>query len=76
MMDDVPYVLATMIRWLSTERTFNNCTDYRKKSGRSWCATKTTSNGRYVPGHWGECPNSYSCNTVEGKRNNSNKISM
>ena len=66
MWDDFPYVPATMIRWFSTERRFENCTDYQKKSGRSWCATKVTPNDRYVPGHWGECPDAYICNTVEG----------
>ena len=67
MLDDFPYVPATMIRWFSTEQRFENCTDYRKKTGRSWCATRVTSNDRYIHGHWGECPDTYNCNTVEGK---------
>ena len=57
-----------MIRWFSTEKKFESCTDYNKKTGRKWCATKTTSNDRYVPGHWGECPDTYVCNTDEGRR--------
>jgi len=66
MYDDLPYVPATMIRLFSTEKKFESCTDYNKKTGRKWCATKTTSNDRYVPGHWGECPDTYVCNTDEG----------
>ena len=68
MNDDSPYLPVTMIRWFSTEKKFESCTDYNKKTGRKWCATKTTSNDRYVPGHWGECPDTYVCNTDEGRR--------
>ena len=67
--DDIPYVPATLIRWFSTEQRFENCTDYRKKSGRNWCATKTTTNNRYIPGYWGECPDSNACSAIEGKCN-------
>ena len=70
MYDDLPYVPATMIRLFSTEKKFESCTDYNKKTGRKWCATKTTSNDRYVPGHWGECPDTYVCNTDEGTQMN------
>ena len=68
MLDNLPYVPASMIRWFSNEKIFNNCTDYRKNSGRSWCATKTTADNRYIPGHWGECPDSNVCNLVEGRQ--------
>ena len=66
MWDDFPYVPATMIRWFSTSKRFDNCTDYNKKTGRTWCATKTTSDGQYIPGYWGECPDSHACNAIEG----------
>ncbi len=64
--DDIPYVPSTIFRWFSTERKFENCTDFRS-SGISWCATKVTANNRYIPGYWGICPDTVSCNTVEGK---------
>ena len=67
MWDDIPYVPATILRWFSKEKKFESCTQYRK-SGRKWCATKTTSDDRYVPGHWGECPDNthYGCHVDEG----------
>ena len=65
-LDDYPYVPATMFRWFSTAIKFENCTDFRN-SGRSWCATKVTSNGKYVSGHWGECPDTFKCNAIEGE---------
>ena len=63
--DDIPYVPATILRWFSSEIKYENCTD-NMNSGRSWCATKVTSQNKYVPGYWGECPDSVSCNAVEG----------
>ena len=67
MWDDIPYVPTTILRWFSREIKFENCTDYRK-SGRRWCATKVTSSNRYVPGYWGECPDTLPCNAIEGKK--------
>ena len=60
--DDVPYFPATILRWFSEERTFHSCTDFKKVEGK-WCATKVTSNRRYVPGFWGECPSTNACKT-------------
>ena len=68
MWDDFPYVPATVMRRFSSEKRFESCTDYRKKSRRSWFATKTTSNNRYIPSHWGECPDTFAFNTDEGMR--------
>ena len=68
LLDDFPYVPATVMHWFSLEQSFESCTDYRKKSGRSWFATKTTSNNRYIPSHWGECQDTFAFNTDEGMR--------
>ena len=66
--DDVPYAPATILRWpwFHKEMVFENCTNYRKSGGRKWCATKITSSNRYISGYWGECPDTLSCNLVEG----------
>ena len=65
--DDIPYVPLTLIRWFSTEKKFESCTNNEyKKDGARWCATKVTSNNRYIPGHWGECPATAVCDTVHG----------
>merc|ERR1711963_362176 len=65
LLDDYPYVPATILRWFSPLIKFENCTAFQN-SGRNWCATKVTSNGKYVGGHWGECPDTIECNAVEG----------
>ena len=57
---DYPYVPASFIRWFPNEIKFDSCTDFRN-AGRLWCATKLTSDGRYIPGSWGECPDSPIC---------------
>ena len=66
-MDDIPYVPATIVRWFFTTKEFKNCADFPNKSGKRWCATKVTSDNRYIPGHWGECPNKIACNSMEGE---------
>ena len=45
---------------------FDKCTNYKSNVGK-WCATKVTSENRYISGFWGECPITESCNSVEGK---------
>jgi len=66
--DDVPYAPATIMRWpwFHKQMVFENCTNYRKSGSRPWCATKVTSNNRYISGNWGECPDTLGCNLVEG----------
>ena len=66
--DDIPYAPATIVRWpwFSKVIKFENCTTYRQSGTLAWCATKVTSNNRYIPGHWGECPDTLKCNLVEG----------
>ena len=68
MWDDIPYLPFSIFRLLSQKKKFDSCTDYdyRKRPKKRWCATKVTSNNRYVPGHWGVCPNNVACNTVDG----------
>ena len=58
--NDYPYVPASFLRWFPNEIKFESCTDYGN-SGRLWCATKVTSDDRYIPGNWGECINSPIC---------------
>ena len=72
-MDQVPYVPATIIRWFSGVRKFENCTDFQN-SGTKWCATKVTSDNKYVHGHWGVCPDSLQCNNVEGDSKSISRI--
>ena len=57
---DYPYVPASFIRWFPNEIKFDSCTDFRN-AGRLWYSTKLTSDGRYIPGSWGECPDSPIC---------------
>jgi len=66
--DDVPYAPASIVRWpwFHKEMVFENCTTYRKPGDRPWCATKVTSNNRYISGNWGECHDTPSCSLVEG----------
>ena len=69
--EDIPYTSATIIRWLGfhKEIEFENCTSYSYHTsyhGRPWCATKITSNNRYISGHWGECPDTLGCSLEEG----------
>ena len=66
--DDVPYAPATIMRWpwFHKQMVFENCTNYRKSGSRPWCATKVSSNNRYISGYWGECPDTLGCNLVEG----------
>ena len=64
--DDYPYVPASFLRWFPNEITFESCTDFRN-SGRLWCATKVTSDDRYIPGNWGECPDTPICRRGRGK---------
>ena len=64
--DDYPYVPASFLRWFPNEIKFESCTDFRN-SGRLWCATKVTSDNRYIPGNWGECPDSPICRTVRAE---------
>ena len=68
MWDDIPYLPFSIFRLLSRKKKFDSCTDYdyRKRPQKRWCATKVTSNNRYIPGHWGECPNNVACNTKDG----------
>ena len=60
--NDYPYVPASFLRWFPNEIRFESCTDFRN-SRRLWCATKVTSDDRYIPGSWGECPDSTICMT-------------
>ena len=60
--NDYPYVPASFLRWFPNEIEFESCTAFRN-SGRLWCATKVTSNDRYIPGQWGECPDTPICRT-------------
>ena len=53
-MDDIPYVPSTVLRWFTPDSRFETCTDYQSR-GRPWCATKVTSTNRYIRGHWGKC---------------------
>ena len=64
--DDYPYVPASFLRWFPNEIKFERCTDFRN-SGRLWCATKVTSDDRYIPGNWGECPDSPICRNVRAE---------
>ena len=64
-MDGIPYILASILRWFSYERTVERCTEYGMLNNK-WCATKVNSENRYVPGHWGTCPDTDFCNTMEG----------
>ena len=63
--DDIPYIPTSLLRVFtkSYRKTikFDKCTDY-KHNGKKWCATKVTTGNRYIPGSWGECPDSLSCN--------------
>ena len=65
--DDIPYAPVSILRWFSHKIRFDSCTDFRN-SGRKWCATKVTSENRYVDGEWGECPDSDACNIDEGEK--------
>ena len=60
--NDYPYVPASFLRWFPNEIRFESCTDFRN-NGKLWCATKVTSDDRYIPGHWGECLDSSICRT-------------
>ena len=60
--NDYPYVPASFLRWFPNEIEFESCTAFRN-SGRLWCATKVTSDDRYIPGQWGECPDTPICRT-------------
>ena len=65
--DDMPYI-PNIIRYslsILTPNKFDTCTDYQN-SGIKWCATKITSDGHYIPGYWGKCPDTIPCNTDEG----------
>ena len=66
----MPYIPTTLLRWFTVLNRniikFDNCTDYRS-IGKKWCATKITTSNRYVPGFWGECPDTLSCNGLKGK---------
>ena len=50
-----PYIPSCLARGFSNEIKFESCTDFGN-NGKLWCATKVTSDDRYIPGHWGECP--------------------
>ena len=65
--NDYPYVPASFLRWFPNEIKFESCTDFRN-SGRLWCATKVTSDDRYIPGNWGECPDSPICRSIRADR--------
>ena len=62
MWNDYPYDPASFLRWFPSEIKFESCTDFRN-DGRLWCATKVTSDDRYIPGNWGECLDSSICRT-------------
>ena len=64
--NDYPYVPASFIRWFPNEIKFESCTNFRN-NGKLWCATKVTSDNRYIPGHWGECPETTICGAVKRK---------
>ena len=61
--DAIPYAPFSNFRWFSPEQRFDSCTDYNfwKLKRKPWCATKVTSDNKYVPGHWGECPDNIAC---------------
>ena len=61
--DAIPYAPFSNFRWFSPEQKFDSCTDYNfyKVKRKRWCATKVTPDNRYVPGHWGECPDDIAC---------------
>ena len=64
--NDYPYVPASFIRWFPNEIKFESCTNFRN-NGKLWCVTKVTSDNRYIPGHWGECPETTICGAVKRK---------
>ena len=66
--DDISYapnMIRPLARMLTKPVAFNSCTDYQN-AGIMWCATNVTSNGRYIPGYWGNCPERIPCNNEEG----------
>ena len=62
--NDYPYVPASFLRWFPNGIKFESCTGFGN-DGKLWCATKVTSDNRYIPGHWGECPETSSCGAVK-----------
>ena len=71
-MDAIPYIPTSFLRLFTNSQQnaikFETCTDY-DNDGKKWCATKVTSDNKYVNGFWGECSDTLNCNTVEGKDN-------
>ena len=58
-------MIRPLARMLISPVEFNSCTDYQN-AGIMWCATNLTLNGRYIPGYWGNCPETIPCNNEEG----------